>query len=62
MHTIYGYLIVFLGAGIGGALRDSVNIAAVRLISSGFASFDSRGECLWFTCYGAAGGLVCAQS
>jgi CrcB protein len=36
MRTIYGYLIVFLGAGIGGALRHSVNIAAVRLLSSAF--------------------------
>ena len=61
MHTIYGYLIVFLGAGIGGALRHSQHrrgpAAQFR-----FSLFDSRGECLWFNCYGAAGGLVCAQS
>jgi CrcB protein len=27
-----GYLLVFLGAGIGGALRHGVNMAAVRLL------------------------------
>ena len=31
-----GYLIVFLGAGIGGALRHGVNIAAARLLGLGF--------------------------
>jgi CrcB protein len=31
-----GYLIVFLGAGIGGALRHGVNLAAVRLFGFGF--------------------------
>lgn len=31
-----GYLIVFLGAGIGGALRHGVNMAAVRLLGYGF--------------------------
>ena len=30
------YLAVFLGAGLGGALRHSVNIAALRLIGSNF--------------------------
>lgn len=30
------YLIVFLGAGIGGALRHGVNLAAVRLFGYGF--------------------------
>jgi CrcB protein len=30
------YLIVFLGAGIGGALRHGVNIAAVRVLGYGF--------------------------
>jgi CrcB protein len=30
------YLIVFLGAGIGGALRHGVNIAATRLFGFGF--------------------------
>lgn len=29
-------LIVFLGAGIGGALRHGVNIAALRLVGAGF--------------------------
>jgi CrcB protein len=30
------YLIVFLGAGIGGALRHGVNVVAVRLFGFGF--------------------------
>ena len=30
------YLIVFLGAGVGGALRHGVNVAAVRLFGYGF--------------------------
>ena len=30
------YLIVFLGAGIGGALRHGVNVAAVRLVGATF--------------------------
>ncbi len=30
------YLIVFMGAGIGGALRHGVNVAAVRLFGFGF--------------------------
>jgi CrcB protein len=31
-----GYLIVFLGAGIGGAARHGVNIGAARLLGPGF--------------------------
>ena len=30
------YLIVFIGAGIGGALRHGVNVGAARLFGSGF--------------------------
>jgi CrcB protein len=30
------YLMVFLGAGIGGALRHGVNVGAARLLGSGF--------------------------
>jgi CrcB protein len=30
------YLIVFIGAGIGGALRHGVNVAAVKLFGYGF--------------------------
>lgn len=30
------YLIVFLGAGIGGALRHGVNVASLRLFGGGF--------------------------
>ena len=31
-----GYIIVFVGAGIGGALRHGVNLAAVKLLGYGF--------------------------
>jgi protein CrcB len=31
-----GFLVVFLGAGIGGAFRHGVNLAALRLLSPGF--------------------------
>jgi CrcB protein len=31
-----GYLVVFLGAGIGGAFRHGVNVAALRLLGPGF--------------------------
>jgi len=31
-----GYLIVFLGAGVGGALRHGVNVTAARLLGTGF--------------------------
>ena len=31
-----GFLTVFLGAGIGGVLRHAVNIAALKLVGSGF--------------------------
>lgn len=30
------YLIIFVGAGIGGMLRHAVNVAAVRLLGYGF--------------------------
>ena len=30
------YLIVFIGAGIGGAMRHGVNVAATRLLGFGF--------------------------
>jgi CrcB protein len=30
------FLVVFLGAGIGGALRHGVNLAALRLLGPGF--------------------------
>ena len=31
MRTVYGYLLVFLGAGLGGMLRHSANVASARL-------------------------------
>jgi fluoride exporter len=30
------YLLVFLGAGVGGALRHGVNVGAARLLGTGF--------------------------
>ena len=36
MHALAGYIIVFVGAGIGGVLRHGVNVAALRLFGSGF--------------------------
>ncbi len=36
MNPLSPYLIVFLGAGLGGALRHGVNVAALRLLGSGF--------------------------
>jgi len=34
--SLNSYLIVFLGAGVGGALRHGVNVAAARLFGTGF--------------------------
>jgi len=34
MHSLYNYLIVFLGAGLRGALRHAVNVIVPRLLSS----------------------------
>lgn len=31
-----GFIIVFLGAGLGGALRHAVNLAALRWLGAGF--------------------------
>jgi fluoride exporter len=31
-----GFVLVFLGAGIGGALRHAVNVASERLLGTGF--------------------------
>jgi len=31
-----GYLVVFLGAGVGGALRHGTNLVAARLFGAGF--------------------------
>ena len=33
---MHAYLIVFVGAGLGGALRHGVNVAALRVLGSGF--------------------------
>jgi fluoride exporter len=33
---VSSFLVVFLGAGIGGALRHGVNLAALRLLGPGF--------------------------
>ena len=37
--AVTGYLAVFLGAGIGGALRHAVNLLAARLLGTGFSTF-----------------------
>ncbi|HKY09829.1 MAG TPA: fluoride efflux transporter CrcB [Candidatus Binatia bacterium] len=34
MHILSGYLIVFLGAGLGGAARHAVNLIVPRLVAS----------------------------
>ncbi|HEX7061025.1 MAG TPA: fluoride efflux transporter CrcB [Woeseiaceae bacterium] len=36
MHALKGYLVVFLGAGLGGTLRHGINVAAARLLGYGF--------------------------
>lgn len=36
MHILSGYVVVFFGAGLGGALRHGVNIAALRLLGAHF--------------------------
>jgi CrcB protein len=35
-HVVKSFAVVFLGAGIGGALRHGVNLAALRLLGPGF--------------------------
>ena len=34
--TVQSYILVFLGAGIGGALRHAVNVGAARLLGGAF--------------------------
>ncbi len=36
MHALQGYLVVFLGAGLGGTLRHGLNVAAARVLGYGF--------------------------
>lgn len=36
MQSLLSYIVVFVGAGIGGALRHGVNVAALRLLGPGF--------------------------
>jgi fluoride exporter len=36
MAPMQAYILVFLGAGIGGALRHAVNVASERLFGTGF--------------------------
>jgi CrcB protein len=36
MHSLTNYLIVFLGAGLGGSLRHAVNVIVPRLINSSY--------------------------
>jgi fluoride ion exporter CrcB/FEX len=37
MHTLFSYIIVFVGAGIGGAMRHGVNVA-FRVLGLGSSS------------------------
>lgn len=50
MHTLSSYIVVFLGAGLGGVLRHTVNVAALRL-GSDFAhstlAVNVSGRLLW---------------
>jgi len=32
VKTVYGYLLVFVGAGLGGSLRHAFNVASARLL------------------------------
>jgi CrcB protein len=32
MRTIHGYILVFLGAGLGGTLRHALNLTSARLV------------------------------
>ena len=36
MHPLSGYLIVFIGAGLGGTLRHAVNVMVSRLLASNY--------------------------
>ena len=36
MNVLAGYLIVFLGGGIGAALRHGINLGAARFVGNGF--------------------------
>lgn len=36
MSPAFAYVLVFLGAGLGGALRHAVNLAALHWLGSGF--------------------------
>ena len=36
MQSSLTYLIVFIGAGLGGALRHGVNVASLRVFGTGF--------------------------
>jgi fluoride exporter len=53
------YLIVFLGAGLGGALRHGVNVAALRLLGSGFPYGTLTVNIVGSFVHGPADGLFC---
>lgn len=66
MHPLLGYLVVFIGAGIGGVLHHAVNRAGTALLGTAFpwnTFFVNVTGCLvmgllagWFTFRGAGGG------
>lgn len=36
MHTLFGFAVVFVGAGIGGMLRHGINLLSLRLLGPHF--------------------------
>ena len=57
-----GFLVVFLGAGIGGALRHGVNLAGLRLLGPGFPYGTITVNIVGLADHRPARGLVRAQS
>lgn len=61
MHAVAGYVIVFVGAGVGGAMRHGGNVATSRLIGSVLpygSFFDQRRR---LARNGSAGWPLCPQ-
>ena len=55
------YLIVFLGTGIGGALRHGVNVATARLLGTGFPAWTMIVNILGSLAMGLLGGWFLAR-
>ncbi len=56
------YLIVFLGAGIGGALRHGVNVVALRLLGSDFPFGTLTVNVVGSLCIGLLTGIFALKS